>query len=301
MLVMLQHCAGSFGTNIFTPFGGTGVAMFLILSGFGLNESRKNKGMDNFWKKKATRIFLPWLLFCLVTTSLCSPFNWKAFVESLLCVEHYWYVKYLFYCYAVYWLSNHFFFRFRWWLFGAFALCSFFGMESLQAEQALSFLLGVLISEKKDAVDSMSGRADISVCVACIATGLCFLFIKQLPCIREHIETPLYYAVQMGIKLPLAIGIMLLLWLLPHRFSMNRLFVFWGIISYELYLVHMKLLQCGIVDSSFVQALSMMIIATLLSYSFFIFNGNLKNLTYNCQKPWRRSKILGWKKNYRKH
>lgn len=39
LLIMIQHLAGHLGTNIFTPFGGIGVTIFLVLSGFGLNES----------------------------------------------------------------------------------------------------------------------------------------------------------------------------------------------------------------------------------------------------------------------
>ena len=29
-LIVVQHCAGELGTNIFTPFGGIGVAVFLL-------------------------------------------------------------------------------------------------------------------------------------------------------------------------------------------------------------------------------------------------------------------------------
>lgn len=45
--VMLCHYMGHFGGGVtyFTPLGGTGVAAFLILSGYGLNES---------WKKRST-------------------------------------------------------------------------------------------------------------------------------------------------------------------------------------------------------------------------------------------------------
>lgn len=43
LIIMLQHVGGSFGTRAFTPLGGTGVAMFLIASGYGLNESYKKK------------------------------------------------------------------------------------------------------------------------------------------------------------------------------------------------------------------------------------------------------------------
>ena len=46
---MLSHFTGNM-SRIFTPLGGIGVAMFLILSGYGLNESFKKNGLDGFWK-----------------------------------------------------------------------------------------------------------------------------------------------------------------------------------------------------------------------------------------------------------
>ena len=33
LLIITQHISGKFGTNLFTPLGGTGVAIFLFLSG----------------------------------------------------------------------------------------------------------------------------------------------------------------------------------------------------------------------------------------------------------------------------
>lgn len=281
---MFQHCAGSFGTNIFTPFGGTGVAMFLVLSGYGLNESRKAKGMDGFWKKKAMRVFLPWVLFCIVITSLEKPFSLETLANYVLCVKHYWYVKYLFFCYVVFWISNRFFFRYRWAIFVAFAVFSLFGMGALQAEQSLSFLTGIVLSECKDRIERMTRKGDAWACIFFLVMGIAFLAVKQLPWIREQLDTPIYFAVQIWIKLPLALGIMLLLWLIPHRYSMNRLFLFWGTVSYELYLTHIALLNAGVVGNSCVQALAMIVVASLLSYSFFAFNSELKKYKNNNNK-----------------
>lgn len=45
LLVILCHAAGTFGQGkfvLFTPLGGIGVAIFLLLSGYGLNESWNN-------------------------------------------------------------------------------------------------------------------------------------------------------------------------------------------------------------------------------------------------------------------
>lgn len=45
LIIMLQHVAGKFGVRYFTPLGGVGVTIFLILSGYGLNESYKRRGI----------------------------------------------------------------------------------------------------------------------------------------------------------------------------------------------------------------------------------------------------------------
>lgn len=47
ILVILQHVGNALGTRLTTPLGGTGVAMFLIVSGYGLNESYKSRLVKN--------------------------------------------------------------------------------------------------------------------------------------------------------------------------------------------------------------------------------------------------------------
>ena len=79
LMVVIQHCAGEFGTNLFTPFGGIGVAIFLILSGFGLSESFKKKGINGFVTKKLWRVWLPYFLFYVVVYLLHEKCDYKLF------------------------------------------------------------------------------------------------------------------------------------------------------------------------------------------------------------------------------
>lgn len=65
LLVVLQHVSGQLETNIFTP-GGTGVAIFLLLSGFGLNESFKKKGFMSFWENRVCKVFIPYFLLITI-------------------------------------------------------------------------------------------------------------------------------------------------------------------------------------------------------------------------------------------
>lgn len=52
LLVIVHHVGLRLGDNVFTPLGGIGVALFLIISGYGLNESFKKNGNKSFWQKK---------------------------------------------------------------------------------------------------------------------------------------------------------------------------------------------------------------------------------------------------------
>lgn len=94
--------------------------------------------------------------------------------------------------------------------------------------------------------------------------GLTSLAIKQLPEIRSFSGTLIYSLVELGIKLPLGITAMIILWLLPHRWVINPVLLLCGALSYELYLVHMQML--GLVHSS-LSAWIMLLISVLIAFS----------------------------------
>ena len=65
IIIVFQHVAGGFGVRYLTPLGGIGVAIFLILSGYGLNESFKRKGIGGGIGKQKLLEY-------------CSPIYWFA-------------------------------------------------------------------------------------------------------------------------------------------------------------------------------------------------------------------------------
>lgn len=108
LLIMIQHLAGHW-TNVFTPFGGIGVAMFLLLSRFGLNESCKKNGMGGFLTKKFYRIWLPFFLFYVFLYLFKENMDILSFLRNVFSVEqsgYYWYIHYLIRCYIVFWIVN---------------------------------------------------------------------------------------------------------------------------------------------------------------------------------------------------
>lgn len=101
---MLCHVTGSFAFVLFTPLGGIGVAMFLLLSGYGLNESYKKSGLKGFWRKKLLRVALPYVLFRLVWMMIHGTMmDWHAWWSIMNCGgTSFWYVDYLVRCYIAF-------------------------------------------------------------------------------------------------------------------------------------------------------------------------------------------------------
>ena len=97
LIIIFQHVAGGFGLRYFTPLGGIGVAMFLILSGYGLNESFKHKGIGGgYWKTKIVRVLIPYILVCFMVV-LCDTL---AGVDVY--IHHYWYLDIMLLWYLVF-------------------------------------------------------------------------------------------------------------------------------------------------------------------------------------------------------
>lgn len=267
LMIMIQHCAGHLGTNIFTPMGGVGVAIFLFLSGFGLTESFKKKGISGFLQGRLKRVWLPFALFYIGMYMLYDNHDWQKLVFNVLSVrqDDYWYVHYMLRCYLVFWVAFRFAYRYRWWIFIAFSLYTFLCMEGCRIEQWLSFPLGVLMSERKKWLMALTNRKVVWIMIAAGTIGITALAVKQMPIVREQMGTWIYSLVETFIKLPLGIFVMAVLWLLPSRWIIgNRMLTLCGLLSYELYLVHMQML--GLVNS-FVSALAMLTISIMIAYS----------------------------------
>lgn len=62
-------------------FGGTGVHLFFLLSGFGLGLSKANLSPGNFYKRRLTKIWLPYVL--VLTISLLAALSIKIFDDGL--------------------------------------------------------------------------------------------------------------------------------------------------------------------------------------------------------------------------
>lgn len=268
LLIMIQHLAGHLGTNIFTPFGGIGVTIFLLLSGFGLNESFKRNGINGFLMKKFYRIWLPFFLFYVFLYLHKENIDIISFIKNIFSIKqsgYYWYIHYLLRCYIVFWIINKYVKRCKWLVYLLFVIYSFFATDTLRAEQCLSFPLGVLLSDKKEFLLNLKIKQAIVYLAILSFIGMTCLVVKQLPIIREYFDTYLYFLVELGIKLPLGLSVMLFLWIIPSKYVIGPFVALCGTLSYELYLVHMQMLEN--VGKYATSALMIILLSILISYS----------------------------------
>lgn len=267
IMIIVQHICGDW-TNIFTPFGGIGVALFLFFSGFGLNQSYKKNGIKSFWQKKIIRVVCPYALFRILCVMVYNNVDLWNFLLDIFCYKsEYWYIDYLIRCYIVFWIAKRFFSRYQFVVLACFAMYTFFFMSGTRSEQSLSFLIGVLSSEYYDIILKWNRkRWLIIMCISGIL-GISCLLIKQIPSVREYMGTYIYSIVELGIKLPLGIAFFIALLQSPAIIKNSSLLSICGLCSLELYLVHMPI-RMLIIKDSFIQGIAIIIISLLIAYSF---------------------------------
>lgn len=216
-----------------------------MCSGYGLCESaRKGFDLDNFWKRRTINVFLPYAL-TRVIAFVVTPSD-ATIVELLLdvtCVKpRYmlgWYLNYLLLYYVVfcvYQLIRRRFANKAMVLVVAVAVISFFASPTeLQAEQSLSFMAGVLLSENKDSaiLGRLKTRSWMVTVVAFLVGSVAFL-LKQLGILDFSYWV---YLLQMIYKFGWAVMLLTAVWMLMQRFSLKPVALN-GKYSYEIYLTH---------------------------------------------------------------
>lgn len=244
-LVLLSHMGGKFGIRYLTPLGGTGVAMFLICSGYGLSESFKRKSLSDYWKNKILSVWFPYFLLqsivAIVALMFFSvDFSLTKYLSDILLINYRhpygWYLQILFFWYIIFYIIHKASFlkpNSRLVVLTAISLALIFVPNKLWAEQALSFLTGLYLSYNKKIFPIKDKRL---ITITLLLIGVFFLAAKQINFIRN---LPWILAIlnQLLIKLPLGIGLSLLVYQYQYLFK-NNMFVYFSNFSFTLYLVH---------------------------------------------------------------
>ena len=178
-----------------------------------------------------------------------------------------WYIDYLVRCYIAFYISNKLLNgKYKLLLLLLFAIYSFSCLSSLCAEQAFSFLVGVIVSERKRVIDCVPFRKVCFYNIFLLLLGIGCLALIQLSFMRDLSNTHWFLLCELGIKLPLGISFMTLLYLMRNMVN-SQVIVMFGTISLELYLIHIWLVKYIVKDSVF-QGLALIIVSALLAYSF---------------------------------
>ena len=248
LLVVISHIGdGGFHHRVFVPLGGIGVAIFLILSGYGLMESYKLKGFENYFKNRFMRLYIPYFIWISVYIIIMNSLHLHIGISDI----RYWFIEYVSLWYIAFYIILKYFNHYRWPLFGLVALVSFWILPCLQAQQSLSFIVGIVISEYKNEIERI-GKGTLWRYVSLFIVIGAFAFLsKQLLAMNLTASTStdilivsnvgsddiLRKFVQIFTKLPIALAIILV-----FQFIFNELyFIRIGASAYELYLVHMPL------------------------------------------------------------
>lgn len=278
LLIMIGHCTGYFvGGRYMTPCGGIGVSIFLIASGYGLNESFKRQGLKKFWRKRLLRVWIPYVIITLLL-ALYDKKSVELLLEHLLLFKcHYWFVTYIVGCYILFFITSKWFVKYRMTIMTITAVFSLLYMPELQAEQALGFVTGIWMSQHIGYCRSVSlnHRKILTIALLLLAIGIMMLGIKQLPVVREYEGLWIYHVIQLLIKWPLSMGIILGLFLIPNA-EYNPFLAFSGMISYELYLVHFRFY--GYIENSLLIALIVILGSYIASYGFNKLNSHIVKL-----------------------
>lgn len=278
LTVIWAHCGAMLSVGRIQFVAGIGVALFLMCSGYGLEISYENNGLVNFWKKRLLGVCLPFWLVELVGLLITGVFSIKTYLLDFFflnpATSYGWFMGYIVICYLIFYEIKRLikdremqmialFGLFVIWFVLDSVLFANPDMPFLRARQMLSFPAGVLLAMNKDKIEKTLTKTKTIL----ILTGggtMCFLFmgitqlnvVKSLPYIVSNTMSLLTC-------LPMAIGILIFGKSFSELFE-NNMLEMTGVISYEIYLVHVFTL--GMMKQSIISIFIFVIVTYILAY-----------------------------------
>lgn len=273
LMIVVGHVSGTFNTVILSPLPAAGVAIFMILSGYGLTLSYNKNGLKNFWPKKVLRVLLPYSFVIAALLLIHKNYDLERWILELTGLKtSYWYVGYQIKWYIVFFIVMMFAVKYDILLFGVISVVMFFVLPSLAAEQSFAFVIGVALARYRERLFSLSYRNILCLGLVVFFVGTIFLAFKQLPFVRIYLGTKLYSSIQLIINLSYAVSIIALSNLFP-RLRNSMLLMFAGGVAYEIYLLHFPFY--GYVGGNFYYACLLIFLSILVSRYYQKFIGIL--------------------------
>ncbi|MBO5186687.1 MAG: acyltransferase family protein [Prevotella sp.] len=214
-----------------------GVAIFMFVSGFGLNESYKAKGLNGFIIKKFKRIVIPFWIFLLLTIPFKEAFTPEWLFNNIFFIKcDLWFVTFLLRWYAAFWIACRFCGRYKTAALFLFGFINLF-MSQLESEQAFSFFFGYMTSVKIDSIRHWDARRILTVALSSLALGMAFVLLKEIPYVHSFKGTQIYNIILLFIKMPLGIFVIALPYFFPGVIK-SKILGITGLATYELFMVH---------------------------------------------------------------
>lgn len=235
IFVVIHHTSTWLGYRI--PIGGGGVAIFLLLSGYGLTKSFEKNGIGEFWVKRLTTVFLPWVVLNVLSEYPWICFNQLKFWKRLFLIEGgLWYLQYIFVWYLIFYIVHRFtlLYKFRWYIVGICVLLIFWLWSGAPSECCTYFAMGMFIGE-----NNFIGRINrrILTRVSIVSGILCLIAFSAMH-IHDFQQNEILMnrtTLVMYITLDLCvIGVVPFV----SQIKNSRFLYFTGLISYEMYLFH---------------------------------------------------------------
>lgn len=231
ILVIANHIVGKIGNTPGSILGAIGVSMFFLLSGYGLSESFNKKGLSNFWGKKIKHIWLPYICISVpamfaMGASVCEFLQDVTLLKPYYCYGWYLQILALFYIifYFSTWIKNEIAYVLLW---VVVITLVYFLLYDVAQINALAFFVGICISKHRNHIKA-SGKL-LSVCAfSCAVVGtLAFKFIP----VENGLWLPRLQIIQISMAL-------MLTFVAVAINAENKVLMWIGAISYELYIVH---------------------------------------------------------------
>ncbi|MBQ3226228.1 MAG: acyltransferase family protein [Clostridia bacterium] len=279
LIIIISHIGNGIGVRFFAPLGGTGVAMFLIVSGYGLSESFKKKGLNHYFKNKIVKVWLPYIIFELIARQLyISDTASNAILDVLLIKPLHtygWYLNYLAFWYIAFFVVKKCNMKFpklnEMAMYLILAAVIFLFCGELRAEQALSFVFGIVLSKY-----GYTFMKKWKTAIAFFLIGIVFFAARQPQAIR-NVER-LFYLFCMINNLCWALSFISFIYLFNVRVC-NMLLNFCGELSFELFLIHrytlLFFLKPRTILGFFIFALTSIILSILYRYVIQVLNNVL--------------------------
>ncbi|MBR5660175.1 MAG: acyltransferase family protein [Bacteroidales bacterium] len=252
LIIVLGHFYYYSDCPVFVPFhkmAATAVAMFFFISGFGLVKSWNNKGSSyliGFLKYRLTKILAPAIILLLLHFLLCGTREttllallWRLVKYGQAYPPQYWFLFVIIFDYILFWFAFRFLplsARLPFLFLGSLAFIFFavwVGYDRCWWICSFSFPCGAVYAMREDTINSFCGK-NIAFYISSLAI-LSLAAIGTYLTGNQFVWTLFYMVTPMGIALIVAA-------IKPDKY-ISPLLGLLGIISYEIYLSHLTMME----------------------------------------------------------